>query len=106
MDYYALGQRIREIRRQKNMTQAQLAERIGISTSFVGHIERGSRIISLETFARLCAALEAEPNDLLYAAESTGNPAGQLTAKQRQQVRMLLQYACQMIEKDSSPLSC
>ena len=39
------------------MTQEQLAERAGISTSFVGHIERGTRVASLCTLYSICAVL-------------------------------------------------
>jgi len=106
MNYKELGRRVRELRRQQNLTQAELAEKIGVSTSFVGHIERGSRVISLETFANLCAALEAEPNDLLYAGGNVRPPAGQLTGEQRQQLHALLQYACQLVCKEPSSSPC
>lgn len=36
------------------MTQEQAAEHIDMSVSFIGHIERGSRIPSVETIVRLC----------------------------------------------------
>lgn len=65
MDYIAFGQRIRRIRKQNRLTQEELAEQAGISASFLGHIERGSRIASLETLMQLCRALAVSPNDLL-----------------------------------------
>lgn len=65
MDYTALGEHIRLYRREKCLSQEALAERVGISASFMGHIERGSRIASLETLMNLCTALEVTPNDLL-----------------------------------------
>lgn len=34
--------------------------------SFLGHIERGSRIMSLETFVNICGALEADAGELLW----------------------------------------
>ena len=39
---------------------------MGIAHSFVGHMERGTRAISLETFLALCNALEVSPSYLLY----------------------------------------
>ena len=57
MDYAALGRRVRERRRALRLTQAQLAELAGISVAFVGHIERGTRILSVETLFHLCAVL-------------------------------------------------
>ena len=49
MDYIDLGLKIRQLRRQKSMTQEQLAEMAGISPSFLGHIERGTRVASVDT---------------------------------------------------------
>jgi len=65
MDYTIMGQRIRHYRVRNQMTQEQLAELADISASFMGHIERGSRIASLDTLMKLCAALGVTPNDLL-----------------------------------------
>ena len=57
MLYIMVGKRVRQLRLRRNLTQEQLAERAGISTSFLGHIERGSRKLSLETFYRLIRAM-------------------------------------------------
>lgn len=57
IDYVALGKRIRAERKKQNLTQEQLAELAGISDSFMGHIERGGRTLSIETLARLANAL-------------------------------------------------
>ena len=65
MDYTAIGQRVRSQRRAEGLTQSELAERVGISASFLGHIERGTRVLSLETLMALCMALSVTPNDLL-----------------------------------------
>lgn len=61
----ALGQRIRYYRKEKGMTQEQLAETIGISLSFLGHIERGSRIMSVETLIRFATFFNVSIDDLL-----------------------------------------
>lgn len=58
MDQRAMGKRIRRARRMLDLTQEQLAEMAGVSTSFVGHIERGTRIPSVETMYKLCRMLE------------------------------------------------
>ena len=47
MDYYAIGQRIRKRRKAQNLSQEQLAERIGISTTHMSHIETGNTKLSL-----------------------------------------------------------
>lgn len=53
MDYKRLGKRIREERRRLNLTQAQLAEDIDISDTYMGAIERGERSLTLDTLVRL-----------------------------------------------------
>ncbi len=65
MDYKDLGNRVRIARRSKTWTQEELAEKVGISASFLGHIERGTRVASLETFVSLCNELCVTPEYLL-----------------------------------------
>ena len=63
--YRMLGKRVRRLRIQRRLTLEELAARAGISASFLGHIERGSRKLSLETFCRIARALDCTANDLL-----------------------------------------
>lgn len=63
-----LGERVRKRRRDMKLTQAQLAERMDVSHSLVGHMERGTRAISLETFVTLCNVLEVSPSYLLQGS--------------------------------------
>lgn len=57
IDYVALGKRIRAERKRQELTQEQLAEMADISESFMGHIERGGRVLSVETLIKLANAL-------------------------------------------------
>ena len=65
-DYGKMGKRIRQIRKAKGWSQDELSKRCGISMSFLGHIERGTRIMSLETFVSICQALDAGADELLW----------------------------------------
>ena len=53
MDYKRLGKRILEERQRLNLTQAQLAEDIDISDTYMGAIERGERSLTLDTLVKL-----------------------------------------------------
>ena len=64
MDYKAFGGRVLLRRKALRMTQEKLAELVGVSTSFIGHLERGSRIPSVATVCALCRVLEV-PSDYL-----------------------------------------
>lgn len=50
MDYRSIGENIRKYRKTKKMTQEMLAERAGLSVNYIGSIERGEKLPSLETF--------------------------------------------------------
>lgn len=47
------------------MTQAQLAQEIGVSTDHISHAEIGSGSISLPLLLDICKLLGVTPNDLL-----------------------------------------
>lgn len=65
MDLKKLGKKIRNERTKRHMTQEKLAESIGISVSFLGHIERGSRKASVETLVSIANALQVGMDYLL-----------------------------------------
>ena len=65
IDYAAMGGRIRYARLAAGLSQSELAERCGLSVSFLGHIERGSRKMSLETLVAVCEALTLSADSLL-----------------------------------------
>lgn len=68
VDYRDLGAKVRAARKQMKLTQEALAEQVGISASFMGHIERGTRVASLETLVSLCNVLHVTPMHLLSAS--------------------------------------
>lgn len=54
IDYVAIGNKLRAERRRLGYTQEQVAEMIGITPAFMGHIERGERGMALDTLIYLC----------------------------------------------------
>lgn len=71
LNYKALGQRIRSARQHRGMTQDSLGEACGLSTAHIGHIERGTRIPSLDTLFRIACTLEVSVDSLLLDSAST-----------------------------------
>lgn len=69
IDYVAMGGRIRQLRKEHNITQAQLAARLEISPAFMGHIERGTRVPSLETLARIAGELGVSLDRVVLGVE-------------------------------------
>lgn len=65
VDYVLLGKRVRIRRQALGITQERLAEMVDISPSFIGHIERGTRKLSVETLYSLCVALGVSADYLM-----------------------------------------
>lgn len=59
-----LGKRIQEIRKQKGMSQEQLAEIIGIEPNNVSRIENGKNYPTPENIAKIANALDKEVYEL------------------------------------------
>ena len=57
MDMIKIGGRIRDERKKHNFTLAELSERAGISSNFLGNIERGVDTPSVETLINIANAL-------------------------------------------------
>ncbi|SEG15410.1 helix-turn-helix domain-containing protein [Algoriphagus boritolerans] len=54
------GNKLTELRKGRNLTQVQLAERSGLDRPYISGIEQGKRNVSLEVIAKLAQALEIE----------------------------------------------
>lgn len=66
VDYYEIGQRIRKLRKARCLSQEQLAEYVGISTTHMSHIETGNTKLSLPVLVDLARVLEVQVDTLLY----------------------------------------
>lgn len=56
---------VRKFRAKKKLSQKALADKIGISVSYVSMLERGQRSPPLETIEKLAKALGVPPGSLL-----------------------------------------
>ena len=61
----AFGQRVRAIRKQKGLSQEGLAALADIDRSYMGHIERGEKNITLTKIYQIADALEVTAEHLL-----------------------------------------
>ena len=55
-DLRIFGLRVRELRKKSKLTQSELAEKIGLSTNFIGMVERGERNTSVDKIFKLSRA--------------------------------------------------
>ncbi len=68
LDYTAIGERIKTLRKEKGWTQAQLAENSGVEPSHISHIERAATKLSLPTLISLANTLGATLDELVYGS--------------------------------------
>lgn len=90
MNYEALGMRIRDERKNQHLTQSKLAGELGLSVSFLGHVERGSRKASIETIIALAVALRLTPNDLLQDSFCVPNRVPSIVKTCANEIRLQL----------------
>lgn len=60
----AFGKRIRELRKEQGYTQEQFADLAGLDRSYMGHIERGEKNITLLKIFQISDALNLPPQSL------------------------------------------
>ncbi len=72
MKHKSVGRRIREYREARYMKQEELAERTGLSVTYIGMIERGERTPHLDKFIEIANALEVSADLLLADVLTTG----------------------------------
>lgn len=59
-----VGERIRRLRKEKGLSQEQLAERSGLHTNYVGQVERGEKNLTLETLEKIVSGLDVSLEEL------------------------------------------
>jgi len=95
---YVIGERIKQERLNKGLTQEVLAEKANISASFLGQIERGERKLSLETLIHIAEVLNASLDYLVKDYTPSENPELDeliyiLRGHSREEVRMVIDIA-------------
>lgn len=61
-----IGQRIRKFRKANSLSQEELAEKVGISTTHMSHIETGNTKLSLAVLVKITLALETSTDAILF----------------------------------------
>ncbi|MEU3147880.1 helix-turn-helix transcriptional regulator [Streptomyces sp. NPDC006999] len=84
-----IGERLRDVRKRRGMSQKELADRSGVSVSLIRKLEQGERADTrLETARQLASALRVPTTRLM--ADSNEETASQATVDQWEPVRRAL----------------
>ena len=72
MKYESIGRNIRKYRTEHKLKQDELAEKAGLSSNYIGMVERGEKIPSLESFINILNSLEISADMVLCDVLSSG----------------------------------
>lgn len=103
-----VGERLRQLRLEHNMSLAQLADAAGISKGHLSSVEHGLAAITVETIARLAQALETsspylltfpEEDDRDYIVELLRKMSAQDVAKLKRELTKTVKVAAKEAAK-------
>lgn len=63
--YQKLGRKIQKLRKAVGLTQEEMAERLNISRTHMGHLEQGRKKPSLELLEKIAKHLKVKVNELI-----------------------------------------
>lgn len=100
MDWSSIGRNLRQYRQESGLRQEDLARAAGLSVNYIGMVERGEKIPSLETFVALLNLLHVSADMVLTDVVETGytvkqsmlaEQVGRLPAAERERICAVVQ---------------
>ena len=113
MDKMTLGKRLKEARLGRGLTQQRLAEKASIGNVYLGEVERGLKMPSLNSFIKLVEALDTSADLILRDEVSAGQEyvyheitekLRDLTPKQRKTAGDILDGYLRNLDRDDGAL--
>lgn len=105
-----IGQKLREIRESKKMSQVEISQATGLVQPYVSRVENGHTIPGVETLEKWASALKIPLYQILYDGEEppkplklSGNHHSELwgnSGRQMQDLKRLRQYLAKMSEEE------
>lgn len=99
--YKNVGDRVRSLRQERNLTREEFAEMIDISSKYVYEIEKGSKNFSIGILFRMCKALNI-PSSILFDEKEgieqliLSELVGKFTREDKQYIKdMIISQICE-----------
>ena len=96
-----IGDRLRELRKQKKYTQGEVAKRAGLLKPYVSRVENGHTVPSLDTLAKIAQALDL-PLAQFFAEDSLGREMNtqKLTDEELRFLTQIRRYSSNLNDSD------
>lgn len=93
MEKQEIGEKIRRLREKENITQNALANRAGVSPTYIYQLEQGLKSPTVEYLGYICAGLNISLAEFFAEGQSEKNVAGRTTdALNEKQKRLLDEF--------------
>jgi len=105
VDYSLIGKRIAKRRNVLDMTQAELAEKANLSTTYTGNVERGAKC-SIETLMKVCDALDVTPDYLLlgidkeFRNDNLADMKNEIFRCNAKKIKLIKEFICLIANQD------
>lgn len=73
LDYKIMGERLKKARKDKNLTQEALAEKLDVSPAFINRIENANYKINLTRLEQICDLLDTDISYILKGVSNKSN---------------------------------
>lgn len=95
MQYELIGKRIHQARKEKNMTQEDLAEKLDVSVSFICQVEKGDKNFNLSRISEVSRILEKPIDYFIEGYKTYSNEIEEITSRlktlPKRQVELILE---------------
>jgi len=89
------GARLKALRKERKMTQEEVAKKLGLHNSYIGLLERGERIPSLITLERVASYFGIKTSDLIVEEQKRQK----LSLKQKEMLYIINEGSEESIDK-------
>ena len=86
-----VGKRVAELRRERNLSQAEFGKKLGISGQSVSKMERGQTNISAQLIVNICDATGVSSDYLLFGIIEPAHVIEALNGLSKQQIKITLE---------------
>jgi transcriptional regulator with XRE-family HTH domain len=97
-----VGARIRDLRKERGLSQEQLGERAGFHFSYIGGIERAEKNISLINLSKIAEGLSVEVHELFSYSQSFNNKLNEKQEDIKEILDILLRHDTKEVKKIKS----
>jgi len=98
----ALAKNIKAFRGRRNWSQADLAEKSGLSIVYLSDIERGNKWPYLDTLVKIAGAFKIEVYELLKPENTPSPTIAKILAEYNEEITAILEKSFEMAKKYTS----